>query len=80
MNRSTIEVGEGGGFVDSVPGNINRKALPGDRTKWWASLLRFELLSQRGWSNMSPGGSIFVPSPPQNGKDFPTSPHPPFVE
>ena len=64
----------GRGYDDSVPGVVIETAPSGYRTAWsstWsASLPRVRLISPGGWSNMSPGGAIFVPSPPKTGTNL----------
>ena len=75
----------GRGCDDSVPGKVTKTAPSGDRTKWspttWsASLPQMQLIPPGGWSNMSPVGAIFVPSPPKTGTDLLHPRHPPIVE
>ena len=57
----------GRGYDDSVPGEITKTVPSGNRTTWsptWsANLPRIQLIPLEGWSIISPGGAIFVPSP-----------------
>ena len=61
----------GRGSDDSVPGEVTKTAPSGDRTTgsptWSASLPRIQLIPPGSWSDMSPVGAIFVPSPPNTG-------------
>ena len=66
----------GRGYDDSVPGGVTKTAPSGDKTTWLASLPRIQLIPEGGWSNMSPVGAIFVPSPPKTGTNL-LHPRPP---
>ena len=56
--------GGGGGYDDSVPGEVAKTTLSVDRTTgsptWSASLPRIQLISPGGWPNKAPVGAIFV--------------------
>ena len=64
----------GRGYDDSVSGVVTKTAPSGDRTasyfSWSARLPRIQLVSSGGWSNMSPVGTFFVPSPPKTGTNL----------
>ena len=70
----------GRGYNDSVAGEVTKTAPSGDRTAWsatWsASLLRIQLISLGGSSNMSPGGDFFLSSPPETGTNLRHPPTP----
>ena len=57
----------GWGYDDCVPGEVTETVPSGDRTTWsptWsANLPQIQLIPLEGWSVISPGGAIFVPSP-----------------
>ena len=60
----------GRGYDDFVPGNGTKTTSSGDRTTsptWSTSFPRIQLISPGGWTNKSPGGVTFVPSPPNTG-------------
>ena len=64
----------GRGYDDSVPVEVTKTAPSGVRTTrsptWSASLSRIQLITPRGWSNMSPEGAILVPSPLKTGTNL----------
>ena len=64
----------GRGCDDLVPGEVNKRTPSGDRITrsptWSASLPRVQLISPPGWSNTSPSGAMFVPSPPKTGTNL----------
>ena len=64
----------GRGCDDLVPGEVNKTTPSGDRITrsptWSASLPRVQLISPPGWSNTSPSGAMFVPSPPKTGTNL----------
>ena len=80
-----LTIGRGGGFDDSVPGDVTRIVPRGDKTTrspiWSASLVRIELLSQGG-GQICPWEGIFSCCPlPKRGNIFNTPPpSSPFVE
>ena len=64
--------GGGGGFNNSVSGDASRTPPSGDRTTLLsppssASLPSTQLISLRGWSNISPGGTFYITPSPQTG-------------
>ena len=69
LSVSTIEGGRG--FVASVPGDGTKTTPSGDWTirspAWSGSLPLIRFVSPGGWSNKSPGGTIFVPFPSKMG-------------
>ena len=65
------------------PRRGHQNSPSGDRTTgsstWSVSLLRIQLIPPGSWSDMSPVGAIFVPSPPKTGTNLLHSLSPPIV-
>ena len=71
-NRSRSTIGGGGDTTISSPGWSPKQPLPriGLHDLLYdgrQACPEFNLFHQRGWSNMSPGGAIFVPFPFKTG-------------
>ena len=78
---SVSTIGGGGDTTIPSPGRSKKQPLPGIGLRhptWSASLLRIQLISPGGWSNISPVGDLFVPSPPKTGTKF-LHPLPPSI-
>ena len=67
---SVLTIGGGGDTTIPSPGRSPKQPLSGIELRpptWSASLLRIQLISPGSWSNISPVGDLFVPSPPKTG-------------
>ena len=64
----------GRGCDNSVPEVVIKTAPSVDKSVWtstWSTRLpRIQLISPRGWSNMSPGGAILMPPPLKTGTNL----------